>query len=76
MEAAKDKASKLSIIIEKQHKKVSVVGPAPAFYERRGNKYRWQILVKSARRESLANIARELYGKKAWTAELDPVSLL
>lgn len=75
-DTAKKKASELSDFIQKQHKDVTVVGPAPAFYERRGTKYRWQILVKSAKRDRLANIAREQYGKKAWVVELDPVSLL
>ncbi len=55
---------------------VTVVGPAPSFHERRGNKYRWQILVKSSSRNKLVDVAKKFLGKTKWAINIDPVSLL
>lgn len=74
-DSAKKAAEGVKTLID-ANGQVVVSGPAPAFYERRGSKYRWQLLVKSASRNELVLIAEELHGKKAWTTELDPVSLL
>jgi primosomal protein N' (replication factor Y) len=52
-----------------------LLGPAPAFYERVRDSYRWQLIVKSPRREDLARLLSKL-PPTHWQAELDPVSLL
>ncbi|MCB9819846.1 primosomal protein N' [Candidatus Nomurabacteria bacterium] len=56
-------------------KSVEVLGPAPAFYERRGDTYRWQIVLKSSTRSSLVDILDSV-PKQNWQSELDPISLL
>lgn len=61
--------------IAARHKTVEVLGPSPAFYERAGGNYRWQVVVKSSRRQTLIEIAHQL-PPKGWSYELDPVSLL
>lgn len=56
-------------------KSVTVLGPAPSFYERLRDTYRWQIILKSTDRASLVEII-SLLPPKGWQAELDPVNLL
>ncbi len=56
-------------------KGVEVLGPTPAFYERQHDTYRWQVTLKSPRREALAQ-ALELVPPTHWQADLDPASLL
>jgi primosomal protein N' (replication factor Y) len=54
---------------------VSILGPAPAFYERLRDTYRWQIILKSPKRSDLVG-ALCLLPPKGWQSELDPVNLL
>lgn len=54
---------------------VEILGPAPAFYERLRDTYRWQIILKSPRRADLVN-ALDLLPPKGWRANLDPINLL
>ncbi|HRQ87039.1 MAG TPA: hypothetical protein PLY16_02920, partial [Candidatus Saccharibacteria bacterium] len=69
-------AKKLAAILKnKLPKTVEVLGPTPAFYERINGTYRWQILLKSSRREHLQK-ALELVPMAHWQADLDPSSLL
>jgi len=76
-EAAAIKNTKdLAIFIkQKVDKKVIILGPVPAFYERQNDKYHWQIILKSPKREYLLDILK-LIPKKNWQFELDPTSLL
>lgn len=54
---------------------VQIFGPTPAFYERQYNNYRWQLVLKSSRRENLSKIIKYIPTKN-WQYELDPTSLL
>ena len=54
---------------------IEILGPAPAFYERLRDTYRWQIILKSSRRDELV-AALALVPPTGWQSELDPVSLL
>ena len=63
-------------IRKKFSKDVQIFGPTPAFYERVGETYRWQIIVKSKKRASLLEIAREFQGKPQWRVDLDPPGLI
>lgn len=54
---------------------VKILGPTPAFYERQNNTYRWQLILKSPKREYLID-AIKLIPKTHWQSELDPTSLL
>lgn len=53
---------------------VELVGPAPAFYARRGRFYYWQIVVKSKSRSHLLKLAD--YVPANWMIDLDPINLL
>ena len=54
---------------------VQILGPTPAFYERAGGNYRWQLVLKSPKR-SLLTDALSLLPPRNWQFELDPISLL
>jgi primosomal protein N' (replication factor Y) len=57
------------------HPDIRIVGPAPAFYERQRGSYRWQIILKSPKREYLIEALKYL-PPKYWQYDLDPASLL
>jgi primosomal protein N' (replication factor Y) len=59
----------------KVHASVQILGPTPAFYERQNNTYRWQLVLKSPKREYLIDTL-SLVPPKSWQFELDPTSLL
>jgi primosomal protein N' (replication factor Y) len=73
--AAQDAAQKLhSFILEK--KLPIILSPImPAFYEKVGKSYRWQIIVKSKKRSELQKIAA-IIPSTHWQADLDPSNLL
>lgn len=54
---------------------VEILGPTPAFYERQHDTYRWQLTLKSSRRELLTD-ALQYLPPTHWQADLDPSSLL
>lgn len=69
-------AKKISELIKQNiPKDVEVLGPAPAFHERQGDNYRWQLTIKSPRRDHLIKIVK-IIPSKNWQSELDPTSLL
>lgn len=72
--AAEQAATKLSEQMRKQHTKLILEGPSPAFHPRESGKYKWQLIVKSPSRGPLVDIATTL--PAGWTADLDPVNLL
>jgi primosomal protein N' (replication factor Y) (superfamily II helicase) len=57
------------------HEDVRLLGPTPAFYERQHDTYRWQLTLKSPKREHLID-ALEHLPPTHWQFELDPHSLL
>lgn len=75
-EAAAIRNSKqLADSIRRQFTDITLLGPTPAFYERQRDTYRWQIVVKSAKRQRLTEIA-DTIPTAHWQYDLDPVSLL
>jgi len=60
---------------EKLNKNVDILGPTPAFYEHLHDSYRWQLILKSPRREYLID-ALTFVPPSHWQSELDPTSLL
>lgn len=56
-------------------KDVEILGPTPAFYERAGGMYRWQLVLKSPKRAHLIEAIRQL-PPTYWQFELDPMGLL
>jgi primosomal protein N' (replication factor Y) len=65
---------KMAKLLRAEHPTLEVLGPTPAFYERLGGMYRWQLVVKSKNRAELVQIAVNV--PAGWQADLDPVSLL
>ena len=57
------------------HPDVHLLGPTPAFYERGRDSYRWQLVLKSPKREYLISALSHL-PPTHWQSELDPASLL
>ncbi|MBC7564961.1 primosomal protein N' [Candidatus Saccharibacteria bacterium] len=57
------------------HPDVRLLGPTPAFYERQHDTYRWQLILKSPKREYLIDALAQL-PVTHWQSELDPQSLL
>lgn len=69
-------ARKVATGLRKQAPKhVEILGPTPAFYERVRDTYRWQLIIKSPKRQDLLKLAK-IIPKAHWQVELDPVSLL
>ena len=60
---------------QKVDKNVTILGPTPAFYERQRDNYRWQLVLKSPKREYLVD-ALAFVPVSHWQSELDPTSLL
>ncbi|MDB6151516.1 MAG: hypothetical protein JWQ44_2964, partial [Chthoniobacter sp.] len=54
---------------------MELLGPAPAFYERVRDSYRWQLIIKGKSRSELAGLIAHI-PPQHWQYELDPVSLL
>lgn len=54
---------------------IEILGPTPAFYERTGETYRWQLVVKSKKRAHLLAVIDHLPSQH-WQFELDSLSLL
>ncbi len=52
-----------------------IIGPAPAFRERIGNKYQYQVIIKSTNRNQLLEIIQD-HLPTNWTFDIDPLSLL
>jgi primosomal protein N' (replication factor Y) len=69
-------AQKLAALLRSKHiADVQILGPTPAFYERRGDTYRWQLTLKSPRRAALIDALAYL-PPTHWQFDLDPASLL
>ncbi|MDB5161648.1 MAG: hypothetical protein JWM52_156 [Candidatus Saccharibacteria bacterium] len=69
-------AQRMAHLLRKEiHPDVHILGPTPSFYERVRDSYRWQLVLKSPKREHLIK-ALELIPPTHWQSELDPASLL
>ena len=67
-------SQKLAGELRKSYPKFEILGPTPAFHERLGGNYRWQLVVKASQRSELVAIAKNV--PAGWMADLDPASLL
>lgn len=62
-------------IINQFGENIQVLGPTPCFHEQQFRSYRWQIVLKSSKREYLINAVQSL-PKNGWQADLDAHSLI
>jgi primosomal protein N' (replication factor Y) len=60
---------------QKVHTDVQILGPTPSFYERQHDTYRWQLTLKSPKRQHLIDALAHI-PPTHWQSELDPTSLL
>lgn len=67
-------AQKLKTQLKKKYPQVQVRGPSPAFHEHKGSKFYQQLVLSSAHRGYLVDIAKDLPNR--WQFTLDPINLL
>lgn len=53
---------------------ITIDGPAPAFHEKAGGKYEWQLVIKASSRQQLLSVLKKL--PAGWSYDLDPADLL
>lgn len=63
-------------IKEKMGDKAQVLSPTPSLYEQQNNTFRWQIVLKSSKREHLIEALSLVPQNSHWQYELDPSNLL
>lgn len=68
--AAEKLATQLSVL----YPRGIIEGPAPSFHEKQGDKYQWQLVVKTKNREELLQIVSSLPAN--WSYDVDPMNLL
>lgn len=68
-------SKKLAQALRSEYPNLEILGPTPAFHERLGGNYRWQLLIKSKQRNELVSIVQGRV-PAGWQADLDPASLL
>ncbi len=71
---AQKAAENLIAKIRSHNYNVVIEGPAPSFHEKIQNKFVWQLIVKSKRREHLTSIINSL--PSGWSYDIDPMNLL
>ena len=74
-QSAEKAANSLKKLILAKNLGVQIEGPAPAFHEKLGSKYHWQIVVKSSNRSNLIRVIDQI-PSNGWSYDLDPVDLL
>lgn len=72
--AAELAATKLADNLRRSVSKIKIIGPSPAFIERKNNQYHWQIIIMAAERTRLVSIIQNLPSN--WYYDIDPSHLL
>lgn len=72
--SAETTAQKLAHNLRVRSLKIAIDGPSPSYYERIGNKYQWQLVVKSKDRRELLKVIKSLPAD--WSYDIDPLNLL
>jgi primosomal protein N' (replication factor Y) len=70
--AASEMGGHIQNLIEKQNRRIEMIGPAPCFFQRLYGRYRWQIVLRG---DAPAELLRD-YQIPDWIVEVDPSSLL
>lgn len=64
----------LKTLLLNKYPNITILGPSPAFKEKRGGMYTWQLIVRSSRRSVLIQIIKGL--PSGWKYDIDPTHLL
>lgn len=54
--------------------RIEIIGPSPAFHEKKANQHYWQLIVKAKRRDQLLGVIENL--PSGWSYDIDPANLL
>lgn len=73
-QSVKIASNKLVDQLNSQFQNITILGPSPAFKEKRGGEFTWQVIVKSSRRSILVDIINKL--PSGWKYDIDPTQLL
>lgn len=71
---AEEASLKLKTLLIAQKLNIVIDGPTPRFHEKVGNKYEWQLTIKTKKRSELAKVIS--YLPSGWSFEMDPLNLL
>jgi primosomal protein N' (replication factor Y) len=71
---AEKAAEALADVFRSARLRVTIEGPAPSFHEKIGDKYQWQLVLKSRSRAELLKAITLL--PSGWSYDIDPVTLL
>ena len=74
VKGAQNASEKLANELRQGSLRILIEGPAPSFYEKVGNKYQWQIVIKSKQRDELIKVINIL--PSGWVYDIDPINLL
>ena len=72
--SAETTAAKLADQLSRQSLRIQIIGPSPAFHEKIGGKYQWQLVIKAKQRGELLKVIGLL--PAGWTYDIDPADLL
>ena len=67
-------ATKLAKKLQNEHLPLQIVGPTPAFHEKLGHSFTWQLVIKAKQRSALLKVIASL--PSGWSYDIDPVDLL
>lgn len=67
-------AEKFATELRQQQLKIQVVGPSPAFHEKLGGQFQWQLVIKAKQRAELLKVIELL--PSGWSYDIDPIDLL
>ncbi len=72
--SAQQAATSFRTALLQEVRNIEVVGPTPAFHEKHGDFYTWQLVVRAKQRQILVDIAENLPAN--WSHDIDPSNLL
>jgi primosomal protein N' (replication factor Y) len=71
---AQKAAEKFASNLQKASLGIIIEGPSPAFHEKIQNKFQWQLVIKSKKRNELLKVLQLL--PSGWSYDIDPMDLL
>jgi primosomal protein N' (replication factor Y) len=72
--SARAAANTLVKLLQTEHLKIIINGPAPSFHHKHGNQFEWQLIIKANQRAELQKVIQLL--PTNWSYDLDPTNLL